>query len=38
MARFIDYWNGEGAWMRTRPDVQAALALQIERVASTCAT
>ncbi len=33
MARFIDYWNGEGAWMRTRPDVQAALARQIERVA-----
>jgi pimeloyl-ACP methyl ester carboxylesterase len=33
MARFIDYWNGEGTWMRTRPDVQAALALQTERVA-----
>ncbi|MCI0430665.1 MAG: alpha/beta hydrolase [Rhodospirillales bacterium] len=33
MARFIDYWNGEGAWMRTRPDVQSALALQTARVA-----
>jgi len=33
MARFIDYWNGEGAWMRTRADVQSALALQAERVA-----
>ena len=33
MARFIDYWNGEGSWMRARPDVQSALALQAERVA-----
>jgi pimeloyl-ACP methyl ester carboxylesterase len=33
MARFIDYWNGDGAWMQTRPDVQSALALQTARVA-----
>lgn len=33
MARFIDYWNGEGAWMRTLPDVQSTLALQAARVA-----
>ena len=33
MARFIDYWNGEGAWVRMRPDVQSALALQTARVA-----
>jgi pimeloyl-ACP methyl ester carboxylesterase len=33
MARFIDYWNGEDAWMRMRPDVQSALALQTARVA-----
>jgi len=33
MARFIDYWNGEDAWVRMRPDVQSALALQTARVA-----
>jgi pimeloyl-ACP methyl ester carboxylesterase len=33
MARFIDYWNGAGAWMRMRPDVQSALARQAPRVA-----
>jgi pimeloyl-ACP methyl ester carboxylesterase len=33
MARFIDYWNGAGAWMRMRPDLQAALARQAPRVA-----
>jgi pimeloyl-ACP methyl ester carboxylesterase len=33
MARFVDYWNGAGAWMRMRPDVQSALALQTPRVA-----
>jgi pimeloyl-ACP methyl ester carboxylesterase len=33
MARFIDYWNGAGAWMRMRPDVQSALARQAARVA-----
>src|SRR6185312_3411325 len=33
MARFIDYWNGEGAWRRMRPEVQAALVQQTARVA-----
>ena len=33
MARFIDYWNGAGAWARTRPEAQAALARQTARVA-----
>lgn len=33
MARFIDYWNGAGAWARLRPDQQTALALQTARVA-----
>ena len=23
MARFVDYWNGEGAWLRTKPELQA---------------
>jgi pimeloyl-ACP methyl ester carboxylesterase len=33
MARFVDYWNGAGAWMRLRPEAQAALARQAPRVA-----
>src|SRR5262245_2835501 len=33
MARFIDYWNGAGAWMRLRPDAQTALARQTARIA-----
>lgn len=33
MARFVDYWNGEGAWMRTRPELQAALARRTPKVA-----
>jgi len=33
MARFVDYWNGAGTWMRMRPDAQAALARQAPRVA-----
>ena len=33
MARFIDYWNGAGAWMRMRADGQSALARQAARVA-----
>ena len=33
MGRFIDYWNGEGAWIRTRPEVQLALARQAAKVA-----
>ncbi len=32
MARFIDYWNGAGAWARLRPDQQSALAQQTARV------
>jgi pimeloyl-ACP methyl ester carboxylesterase len=32
MARFIDYWNGAGAWARLRPDLQTSLALQTARV------
>ena len=39
MARFIDYWNSAGAWMRMRADAQSALALQTPRVARDfCAT
>jgi len=33
MARFIDYWNGKGTWMRLRPEIQAALAQQATAVA-----
>jgi pimeloyl-ACP methyl ester carboxylesterase len=33
MARFIDYWNGAGAWMRMRPELQAALARRTAKVA-----
>lgn len=33
MARFVDYWNGDGAWDLTRPDVQAALARRTPKVA-----
>jgi pimeloyl-ACP methyl ester carboxylesterase len=33
MARFVDYWNGEGAWLRTKPELQAALARRIPQVA-----
>ena len=33
MARFIDYWNGAGTWMRMRPEAQSALARQAPRVA-----
>src|SRR5262249_33582043 len=33
MARFVDYWNGEGAWTRTKPEVQAALAKRVPKVA-----
>ena len=33
MARFVDYWNGAGSWMRLRPDAQVALARQAPRVA-----
>jgi pimeloyl-ACP methyl ester carboxylesterase len=33
MARFVDYWNGEGAWSRTKPELQAALARRTPKVA-----
>jgi pimeloyl-ACP methyl ester carboxylesterase len=33
MARFVDYWNGEGAWLRTNPTLQAALARYTPKVA-----
>jgi len=33
MAHFIDYWNGPGAWMRMRPELQSALARLAPRVA-----
>lgn len=28
MARFVDYWNGDGAWDSMKPSLQAALAAQ----------
>jgi pimeloyl-ACP methyl ester carboxylesterase len=34
MARFVDYWNGRGAWMRLSPSMQAALAGQIAGIAT----
>jgi pimeloyl-ACP methyl ester carboxylesterase len=33
MAKFIDYWNGTGAWMRMKPELQAALAKCTAKVA-----
>lgn len=33
MARFTDYWNGEGTWLQARPDQQAALARRAPKVA-----
>ncbi|HTO81900.1 MAG TPA: alpha/beta hydrolase [Methylomirabilota bacterium] len=33
MMRFVDYWNGAGAWTRLRPDVQSMLAQQAPQVA-----
>jgi pimeloyl-ACP methyl ester carboxylesterase len=33
MARFVDYWNGEGAWLRTNPTLQAVLARHTPKVA-----
>jgi len=32
-ARFVDYWNGEGAWTQTKPEMQAALARRMPKVA-----
>ncbi len=34
MARFVDYWNGQGAWARVPPAVQARLAAQIGGIAA----
>ncbi len=33
MAHFVDYWNGDGAWSRTKPDLRAALARWTPKVA-----
>ncbi len=33
MARFVDYWSGEGAWTRTKPELQAALARRTPKIA-----
>jgi len=33
MASFIDYWNGGGAWMRLKPELQAALTRRLPKVA-----
>jgi len=33
MARFVDYWNGVGAWVQARPDQQKGLACLIPNVA-----
>jgi pimeloyl-ACP methyl ester carboxylesterase len=33
MARFVDYWNGEGAWLRINPALQATLARHTPKVA-----
>lgn len=33
MARFVDFWNGEGAWARLAPEKQAALARCAGKVA-----
>jgi pimeloyl-ACP methyl ester carboxylesterase len=39
MARFVDYWNGAGAWAQTKPQLQAALARRATKVAlDFCAT
>jgi pimeloyl-ACP methyl ester carboxylesterase len=33
MARFVDYWNGAGAWKRMKPEQQAGLARHTPKVA-----
>jgi len=37
MAKFIDYWNGAGAWMRMKPELRAALARRTAKVAQAFA-
>ena len=32
MAHFVDYWNGEGAWLRSKPGLQAELARRTPKV------
>jgi pimeloyl-ACP methyl ester carboxylesterase len=32
-ARFVDYWNGDGAWMQTKAELRTALARRIPKVA-----
>jgi len=32
MACLVDYWNGDGACMRTKPELQAALARRTPKV------
>jgi len=38
MARFIDFWNGEGAWTRLEPDFRAQLCRQADRVLANFAS
>src|SRR5262245_17926175 len=33
MAHFVDYWNGDGAWSRTKPELRAVLARRTPKVA-----
>jgi len=33
MARFVDYWNGKGAWLRAKPELRAILARHTPKVA-----
>jgi pimeloyl-ACP methyl ester carboxylesterase len=33
MAHFVDYWNGDGAWSGTKPELRAALARRTPKVA-----
>src|SRR5262249_47571662 len=33
MARFIDYWNGEGTWLQLDPDARAAAARHVPKLA-----
>ncbi|MDJ0949045.1 MAG: alpha/beta hydrolase [Alphaproteobacteria bacterium] len=33
MGRFVDYWNGEGAWSQTKPEARFALSRRLGKVA-----
>lgn len=33
MAGFVDYWNGDGAWLQAKPELQAALIRRLPKVA-----